>query len=172
MTTSAWNKFLLLSWKNWLIQLRHPIQTVVEILIPIFVCSFLLLIRALVEVQVVENEIRFSRIPVTTHVSPGILANTGIRALFYSPKNAVLDKIVKEVAYKFILPTVEGFLNAKDLEGQAISRIPFASIEFDQSLADINSASDLPDHVHYALRFPAELRRNDTLPNQAAGNLK
>lgn len=44
-----WDKFCLLLWKNWLLQWRHKIQTVVEILAPVFFSGLLVLIRSLVE---------------------------------------------------------------------------------------------------------------------------
>lgn len=50
MTTSAFEKFRLLSWKNWTIQSRHWVQTIFEVLIPVLCCSVILLIRGLVEV--------------------------------------------------------------------------------------------------------------------------
>lgn len=51
MTTSAFEKFRLLSWKNWTIQSRHWIQTIFEVLIPVLCCAVILLIRGLVEVE-------------------------------------------------------------------------------------------------------------------------
>jgi hypothetical protein len=44
----GWRKFLLLMWKNWTLQRRHPIQTAVEILAPVLLASLLVLIRSLV----------------------------------------------------------------------------------------------------------------------------
>ncbi|KAK9680147.1 hypothetical protein QE152_g39314, partial [Popillia japonica] len=40
-----WHKFLLLTWKNWLLQWRHPIQTVIEILAPVFFAALLVALR-------------------------------------------------------------------------------------------------------------------------------
>jgi ATP-binding cassette subfamily A (ABC1) protein 3 len=44
----GWTKFVLLMWKNWTLQRRHPIQTAVEILAPVLLASLLVLIRSLV----------------------------------------------------------------------------------------------------------------------------
>lgn len=44
-----WDKFRLLLWKNWLLQWRHPIQTVIEVLAPVIFAALLVLIRGLVE---------------------------------------------------------------------------------------------------------------------------
>lgn len=48
MTTSSWSKFTLLMWKNWILQWRHKLQTVIEILVPVVFSSLLVLIRSLV----------------------------------------------------------------------------------------------------------------------------
>jgi hypothetical protein len=47
--TSAWNKFKLLLWKNFKIQTRHKVQTVVELLIPLVFAIVLAIIRMLIE---------------------------------------------------------------------------------------------------------------------------
>ncbi|CAG9761787.1 unnamed protein product [Ceutorhynchus assimilis] len=44
-----WDKFLLLMWKNWLLQYRKPIQTIVEILAPVLFSIILVVIRSLVD---------------------------------------------------------------------------------------------------------------------------
>lgn len=53
--TSSWNKFQLLLWKNWTIQKRHYIQTLFEILIPVLCCSMLILVRGLVDPEMVDQ---------------------------------------------------------------------------------------------------------------------
>lgn len=49
MTTSSWNKFTLLLWKNGLLQWRHKIQTVIEILVPVLFSSLLVLMRSQID---------------------------------------------------------------------------------------------------------------------------
>jgi hypothetical protein len=51
----GWRKFLLLMWKNWTLQRRHPIQTAVEILAPVLLASLLVLIRSLVMPDVIDT---------------------------------------------------------------------------------------------------------------------
>lgn len=43
------DKFLLLTWKNWLLQWRHKTQTAFEVLAPVFFSILLVLIRSLVD---------------------------------------------------------------------------------------------------------------------------
>lgn len=44
-----WDKFRLLMWKNWTLQYRKPLQTVIEILAPVLFSILLVLIRSLVD---------------------------------------------------------------------------------------------------------------------------
>lgn len=58
-STSNFSKFRLLMWKNYLLQWRHKVQAVVEILIPVLLCGILVLIRNLVETQTVDKQTLF-----------------------------------------------------------------------------------------------------------------
>ena len=53
--TSGWSKFRLLLWKNWVVQRRHKVQTLVEIALPVFFASLLVLIRDLAPADVFNN---------------------------------------------------------------------------------------------------------------------
>lgn len=44
-----WDKFILLMWKNWVLQYRRPIQTVIEVLAPVAFSILLVVLRSLVE---------------------------------------------------------------------------------------------------------------------------
>jgi len=63
MVKPAWDKFKLLMWKNWLIQLRHKMQTVVEILVPVAFACLLIYIRSLVEPFTEKRRTRFQPLP-------------------------------------------------------------------------------------------------------------
>lgn len=39
-------KLWLLMWKNWKLQLRHPLQTIIEIIVPVLFCIVLVLFRS------------------------------------------------------------------------------------------------------------------------------
>ena len=53
--TSGWSRFKLLLWKNWVVQKRHKIQTVVEVALPVFFASLLVIIRHLAPADVYHN---------------------------------------------------------------------------------------------------------------------
>lgn len=45
----SWDKFKLLIWKNFVLQKRHKLQTVIEILAPVVFATLMVLVRSLVE---------------------------------------------------------------------------------------------------------------------------
>lgn len=175
--TSAWDKFLLLSWKNWLIQFRHPIQTALEILIPVLVCAFLILIRSLVDVTIQEDPIFFDSIKMEwidetyfADMTRGISINTQApnphrMVIGYSPDNPFLTQVMTRAAIKTGIPSL-AFNSSAALETATVGANFFINFEFDDSLA---GNVPLPSDIQYAVRFPAELRRSDNLPNDLGG---
>lgn len=81
--TSNWDKFLLLLWKNWIIQKRHYIQTVFEILIPALCCSMLILVRGLVDPEQIEKPTIFSPLEANTFGSIKYTCVNQLRSLNY-----------------------------------------------------------------------------------------
>lgn len=131
MTASAWDKFLLLSWKNWVIQIRHPIQTVFEVLIPVLVCTLIIVVRGLVDISE-SPELRYQ--PINTNLIGEVLSYSDTNTfLGYSPSNPVLAALVGNAATQLGLSVRFGAENASALETWAMNQVPFASIEFDDS---------------------------------------
>lgn len=179
MTASVWDKFLLLSWKNWIIQLRHPIQTFFELTIPIFICALLLLVKAMVTVQEIK-ETRYQPMS-TTEIRnfSKLLYDVKYQGLIYSPDCPVYRRIVGNVSERlnFSQPVV-GAPNSLELLKLAEDLQPFASVQFKDSrqvrvwiliFGNVSSQNQtnnfagqamdtLPIVIDYALRFPAELR--------------
>lgn len=133
MTASAWDKFLLLSWKNWIIQLRHPIQTLFEVLVPVLVCALLILIRGLVEVEEFPDDLKFNPL-LASNISGDVFLSYNQKVLAFSPENPVLGEIVGKVAIELGFPLVVGRENASELENYGMSFNPFVCIEFDDNL--------------------------------------
>lgn len=63
---SNWQKFRLLMWKNWLIQWRHKIQTIIELLMPILCTMVLVVLRILVDVRDFPDTIAYRPVAVGT----------------------------------------------------------------------------------------------------------
>ncbi|KXJ71644.1 hypothetical protein RP20_CCG020100 [Aedes albopictus] len=169
--TSSWNKFQLLLWKNWTIQKRHYIQTLFEILIPVLCCSMLILVRGLVDPEMVDQptvyhpmQANYLVIPEydksTTIMMARVTSPPVIPKLAYSPKNEVLESLLQQAIDDHLWTLnsleLEGYGSARDLEGLLIQQNYFVGVEFDDSLANITS---LPDKIHFSLRFPAETRQ-------------
>lgn len=135
MTATAWDKFLLLSWKNWIIQIRHPIQTIFEVLLPILVCALLIVIRGLVEITEYDQATTYDPVSAVNIPNSRWFNEDVTHQLFYSPENPVLGRIVGNVSQQlgFTLPVV-GLPNSLQLLNSAQTGTPFASVEFEDSL--------------------------------------
>lgn len=49
------NKFQLLMWKNFLLQYHHPIQTLLDVLLPVLFCGILIVLRMNIKTDVVKT---------------------------------------------------------------------------------------------------------------------
>src|SRR5579863_6189296 len=56
---SNWDKFMLLLWKNYKIQIRHKVQTVLEITLPILFTVIVVVVRCIVQPKLVQGPITF-----------------------------------------------------------------------------------------------------------------
>lgn len=61
-----WDKFRLLMWKNSLLQWRHKIETIVEILVPVAFSVILILIRSIVDPETFPNPTRYEPYAINT----------------------------------------------------------------------------------------------------------
>jgi len=73
--TSGFKKFGLLLWKNWILQQRHKLQTVIEILVPLLFTAVLVGIRDIVSSDIYTEPSYFPPFdvanPVGTSVTKG-----------------------------------------------------------------------------------------------------
>ncbi|XP_062542051.1 phospholipid-transporting ATPase ABCA3-like [Armigeres subalbatus] len=154
--TSNGRKFLLLVEKNWIIQKRHYLQTLFEIVIPVLCCSVLLLVRGLVEPEYVSEPSIFR--PLATDLLSSRISIVNGEEIFYrvaySPENPIFDRIMADAAISLNI-TATGFSNAQAMESTLMSLNLLCGVEFDDSLSN---ATTLPEKLTYALRFPGELR--------------
>ncbi|OXA58526.1 ATP-binding cassette sub-family A member 3 [Folsomia candida] len=178
---SNWDKFKLLLWKNYKIQIRHKLQTSFEILLPIMFTILMVVMRCIIESKVVQEPTTFP-------------ANE----IFYSPNNSVVDELMdrirtsffnnsefdtpitftgfateNELVDKYLLstsPTI-GNINRShetvksdgpDLFGENAESSPIlAGIVFTNDFPD--DGSNFPTDIQYKLRFPAIPRASSDL---------
>nr|XP_022911475.1 ATP-binding cassette sub-family A member 3-like isoform X1 [Onthophagus taurus] len=154
-TNSNLNKFIVLTWKNWLLQWRHPIQTAIEILAPVIFSALLVLIRSLVEPEKCDTTI-YDAFPVQT--GAGVFNSTyTFTRLVWSPcENTALQEIMNNIVKKYDLKQVCKN-NSLELEQELERNMMYtlAGIDFGDDEALSNS---IKKESRVALRFPAELR--------------
>ncbi|XP_018330699.1 ATP-binding cassette sub-family A member 3 [Agrilus planipennis] len=147
-----WNKFCLLFWKNWLLQIRHPVQTVIEILAPVLFSSLLVLIRSLVDVEEYNNGMSFSAFKANLNES------FSSYVVGWSPYNPSLERIMNDVVINLGVSGHRSFNNSALLESamQASTMDSIlAGVQFPDSLhGNVSLYKDLD----ITIRFPGEQR--------------
>lgn len=95
-------QFRLLLWKNWLLQLRQPVVTLFEVLLPTLFACLLIGFRSLVDYKYISTSTTFS--PFTIDAFPHNLTisrmnNPGLPwELAYCPNISVTEDIVDQAA--------------------------------------------------------------------------
>uniref|UniRef100_A0A1I8Q220 ABC transporter domain-containing protein n=1 Tax=Stomoxys calcitrans TaxID=35570 RepID=A0A1I8Q220_STOCA len=155
----SWEKFKLLTWKNWLLQWHHKIQFAIEIFVPVIFSLLMVLVRALVvaeekpiteyQPQTLENINLFRyQMSIMEFVKP-VKYN-----LLYSPNNPFIRNIACEAAQKLDLQCIEKN-DAAALEFAMISDNHLVGVQFDDEFYNLD---EYPTKLAYSLRYPSELR--------------
>uniref|UniRef100_A0A6E8W4G1 ABC transporter domain-containing protein n=1 Tax=Anopheles coluzzii TaxID=1518534 RepID=A0A6E8W4G1_ANOCL len=184
MATSSWDKFILLLWKNWIIQKRHYVQTLFEILIPAIACVVLIVVRGLVDADVYDEPTTWKPLEINTvrHMSlrlssqeeedcvltllslkpiirPELNPNITPPITFmlaYSPQSALTERIMRRAVDQILEPIdIAGFENTQRMEDFFRLNYSLAGVEFPENYKDLDT---LPNNVTVALRFPGEMR--------------
>ncbi|XP_053672341.1 phospholipid-transporting ATPase ABCA3-like [Anopheles nili] len=162
MATSNWEKFVLLLWKNWILQKRHIVQTLFEVLVPVLCCSILLLVRGLVDPKFVDRNTVFEPLETDRITQVGNL--TTDYKLAYSPRNELLEEVIREAVRSLNENDPEtrlsyaSFTDAREMEGVIVESAYLAGVEFDATFANWTLGDAVPDSLTFAVRFPGELR--------------
>ncbi|XP_071052864.1 phospholipid-transporting ATPase ABCA3-like [Onthophagus taurus] len=154
-------KFLLLFWKNSLLQWREPKDTLCDILSPILFAAFVILLRVLI-IPVKHDAIEF------TEFSPVIILpvnapekiSASIFSIFWSPcGNGELNSIMTAIGKKYSPLSQLCVDNSGELERtlELYRPVVFAAVQFDDLL---NGKDVITEKMEIIIRFPGELRTN------------
>ncbi|XP_050076110.1 phospholipid-transporting ATPase ABCA3-like [Anopheles maculipalpis] len=158
MTTSNWDKFVLLLWKNWIIQKRHYVQTLFEVTIPVLACSLLILVRGLVTPTVYPEPTTFTSLNVRSlaMIREMVTLHPISLKIAYSPRNDVFERIVSRAARMLGTDVLhQGYNDSESMYNELITHNYLAGLEFGDQFENITG---LPDKVSVAIRFPSEMR--------------
>uniref|UniRef100_A0A182PQD2 ABC transporter domain-containing protein n=1 Tax=Anopheles epiroticus TaxID=199890 RepID=A0A182PQD2_9DIPT len=158
MSTSNWDKFVLLLWKNWIIQKRHYMQTAFEVTIPVLACSLLILVRGLVTPTVYNEPSVFRNLNVLSlaMIRELLTLHPIELKLAYTPRNEVLDRVVVRAARLLGSDVLhQGYNDSESMYKALVAHNYLAGLEFDEKFQNITS---LPERVNVAIRFPSEMR--------------
>ncbi|XP_062564160.1 phospholipid-transporting ATPase ABCA3-like [Armigeres subalbatus] len=167
MTTSNFEKFVLLLWKNWIIAKRHYFQTFFEVAIPVIASALLILIRALVDAEQFKTDSIYQPLDLTTisHLRSITMTPPLQFTIAYSPENEVLERIVtRSIGYLDdpLLNTMS-FVNSSAMQIFLQNNNLLAGVQFPESYANIQT---IPDHVEFSIRYPAEMRTHSEVGSE------
>lgn len=153
---SYWNKFVLLMWKNVLLLRRHKLQTFLEIITPVIFSGLLVMIRILVQPEIITESTRYHEITLNNINHLRIkLFNQIEYKLVYSPYNEKLDDLISRSVKHLELDGYESVKNSRELQKYLLLHNFVAGIEFPDGYVNITK---LPNNFIFQIRYPAELR--------------
>lgn len=123
-------------WKNFMVQYRHRVQTIVQILLPVVFSVCLIIIRSLVQPMVFPYNTTYKSFNPNTGLSSLIaLGNetTKIQELrmVYSPKNDILDEFLTNVSISLGLPEIpEGVETPEEVQKVMTERFLLCGVIF------------------------------------------
>ncbi|XP_035705489.1 ATP-binding cassette sub-family A member 3 isoform X2 [Folsomia candida] len=182
--TSSWEKFRLLLWKNYKIQIRHNVQTVTEILLPLLFTAVLLIVRNVVPSTFVKEPTIYK--PITIEGHPPDIVQTSCDQIYYTPRHPVVDALMQKVNNQYFLSqrlayNFTGFATEEELVHAYIqsanNSLVNSTSDFEPTapvLAGViftNKFNDgsFPNDIKYTLRFPATQRSEFDLISERFG---
>ncbi|XP_023310224.1 ATP-binding cassette sub-family A member 3-like [Anoplophora glabripennis] len=158
-------KFLLLLWKNWVLQYRRPLQTIFEILSPVVFSVVIVVIRSLVDPKKHPAVAypQFCTFPEDFEFKKQLCSETeGYFNLLYSPRGVVVDKVMEALRDTNTFEDVMGIEDSAKLEKYFIDESTyyiFAAIQFDdtyKSLTDFSAIKNFKITLSYLQDYHGE----------------
>ncbi|KAH8261715.1 hypothetical protein KR044_002735 [Drosophila immigrans] len=154
---SNWDKFVLLLWKNWVLQFAHKVQLVIELLLPIVFASLMVLVRVATSSkdhkEVIYPSFDIDSLDQFNASMDAFGGKTPTYSLYYAPKTDLLETLVGDAARSLGM-THQGFADGYGVEDAVAKSNAFAGIEFQGDW----SQTMLPNDLKFKLRFPFFLR--------------
>ncbi|KAL3853225.1 hypothetical protein ACJMK2_016781 [Sinanodonta woodiana] len=149
---SLGRQFVLLLWKNFVLQKRKVCVTVFEIIIPIAFALLLVVIRSLSDSQYINHNTNYS----TSDPASYNVAKENY-TLLYAPNTTVINNIMAMVNTSLGVETVTGFNTEKELETEySISNNVWAGVAFKGDYS-----SSLDPSISYSLRVAVRPGKED-----------
>lgn len=156
-------KFLLLMWKNWKLQYRRPVQTIIELLNPVIFTAILVGIRSGVNPEKLPSKIYAPFYPFPSAFFPENLNNLtenpvlahlmSSLTLVYSPSpNKVLDRSFGMLKQQF--KQIIGYQNATMLETHFLTEINSSTLAGIQFNDNLYGKDTIPKDIEVTLRYP------------------
>ena len=124
-------------WKNFMVQYRHRVQTLIQILLPVAFSICLIIIRSFVKPTVYPYNTTYKSFDPATLESLRALEENGESTikewrLVYWPKNAVLDALLTNVSETLELDEPpEGVETPEEVESVMMERFLLCGVLFD-----------------------------------------
>ncbi|ESO83918.1 hypothetical protein LOTGIDRAFT_229502 [Lottia gigantea] len=154
MAASKGRQFILLLWKNFLIQKRKKFVTCLEILLPVFFAILLIVIRQITSATY-HNEIT-----TWNHCDVDHLPRSLPKKFTYTPQNDVTDKIMSDVQHKLGFTKVIGFKNENNMVDFLLmsnnTESFLGGVTFEDSFQ--NNGQDFKNNIRFKIRLSSEPR--------------
>ncbi|CAL8096130.1 unnamed protein product [Orchesella dallaii] len=177
-------RFLLLVWKNYKLQMRHKIQTVTEVLLPLLFTIVLVIVRNIVPSNHITTPTIYG--PLLIENYPPAIIRTKCNEIYYTPNDPLVNMIMQKVKeryfdqlgikYNFTVfeteeEMVQGYIMSAEkanvhqsVDFEATAPV-LAGITFEKNFVNGTFTND----IHYKLRFPANQRSTFDLLSERFG---
>ena len=159
----SWVKdFQLLLWKNFLLQKRRPVSTIVEILLPLFFMLILLLLRVTVIQQKQDIEYQWSAFNISNQL-PIDPTKAGRWKIAFAPNHTYHFSLMNNVKL-YLNVNVTPFQTENDLTNAVVTDLQKDSSMQSFLCGVIFDQPSTPKEIRYRLRFPSNQRKKSNLP--------
>lgn len=136
-------------WKNWLLQYRRPVQTIIEILAPVIFSILLVLIRGIVTIENFPHT-NFTAFDIVNFAQAGSSVNTNLSLLFSPDINFTRTIVSQCDTYNVNCIIFDGSNSLEEYYSSNSASI-FAAVQFDDNIneTDLNYLKNADVNIRY-----------------------